>query len=104
MTTFLVSKIVAPYSKTPSTKVLGTVQANTAGMARIIAFDQFRQGWNARLIVTDEASEAIGNLVDCGARVEKKKDANGDTKSGWWQDTVFLSPDPVEAWRLLNGQ
>ena len=27
MTTFQVTKIVAPYSKTPSTKVLGTVQA-----------------------------------------------------------------------------
>jgi hypothetical protein len=54
MTTFQVTKIVAPYSKTPSTKVLGTVQANTASMARIIAFDQFRQGWNARLIVTEQ--------------------------------------------------
>ena len=54
MTMFLVSKIDAPYSKTPSTTVLGTVQANTASMARIIAFDQFRLGWNARLIVREK--------------------------------------------------
>lgn len=54
MTTFQVTKIVAPYSKIPSTKVLGTVQANTSSMARIIAYDKFRQGWNARLIVTKQ--------------------------------------------------
>lgn len=54
MTTFQVTKIVAPYSKTPTSKVLGVVQANTAGMARIIAFDQFRQGWNARLVVAEQ--------------------------------------------------
>jgi hypothetical protein len=54
MTTFTVTKIIAPYSKIPTSKVLGTVQANTASMARIIAFDQFRQGWNARLIVTEK--------------------------------------------------
>ena len=53
MITFQVIKIVAPYSKTPSTKVLGVVKANTSSMARIIAYDQFRQGWNARLIVTE---------------------------------------------------
>ena len=54
MATFTVTKIVAPYSKEPTFKVLGAVQANTADMARIIAFDQFRQGWNARLIVTEK--------------------------------------------------
>lgn len=54
MSTFQVSKIVAPYSKTPSIKILGTVQASTSSMARIIAFDQFRQGWNARLIITEQ--------------------------------------------------
>jgi hypothetical protein len=54
MTTFTVTKIVAPYSKTHSSRVLGTVQAGTAGMARIVAYDQFRQGWNARLIITEQ--------------------------------------------------
>jgi hypothetical protein len=54
MATFQVTKIVAPYSKTPTTKVLGTVQAGTAGMARMISFDQFRQGWNARLVVAEQ--------------------------------------------------
>lgn len=54
MATFQITKIVAPYSKTPTTKVLGVVEANTASMARIIAFDQFRQGWNARLIATEQ--------------------------------------------------
>ncbi len=54
MTTFQVTKIVAPYSETPTSKDLGTVQATTSSMARIIAYDQFRQGWNARLVVTEQ--------------------------------------------------
>lgn len=47
--------------------------------------------------------EAVALLVESGATNEKKEDAEGITKSGWWQDTVFLSRDPREAWDLLNG-
>lgn len=54
MKTFTITKIIAPHSKTPSSRVLGTVEASTASMARIIAFEQFRQGWNARLIVAEQ--------------------------------------------------
>jgi hypothetical protein len=42
-------------------------------------------------------------LEEAGCTREKKEDHQGTTKSGWWQDTVFLSNNPIEAWKLLNG-
>lgn len=47
--------------------------------------------------------EAREQLEDAGATRETKEDSYGDTQSGWWQDTCYLSADPVEAWSLLNG-
>jgi hypothetical protein len=42
-------------------------------------------------------------LEAAGCTREKKEDQHGETKSGWWQDTVFLSRSPIQAWSLLNG-
>lgn len=42
-------------------------------------------------------------LRDRGCTLEKKEDHMGDTKSGWWQDTVFLGTDPVIALEAMNG-
>jgi len=48
-------------------------------------------------------SEAIESLEEAGAENEIKEDQFGDTKAGWWMDTVYLSKNPIEAWGLLNG-
>ena len=53
--------------------------------------------------MTDE--QAIEKLIEKGATHEKKEDAHGDTKSGWWMDTVFLAPYkmPKLALQILEG-
>ena len=50
-------------------------------------------------------SQAIEKLVEMGAVNEKKEDAQGVTKSGWWMDTVWLAPasKPLEALQSING-
>ena len=43
--------------------------------------------------------DAIEKLIEMGVTHEKKEDQFGDTKSGWWMDTVWLAPyrDPKGA-------
>jgi len=50
-------------------------------------------------------AEAIKSLINAGATKETKEDIEGNTRSGWWQDTVWLAPcsKPVAAWMALNG-
>ena len=43
-------------------------------------------------------------LVEAGAKLETKEDIFGDTKSGWWQDTVFLADNTEDAWKELSQE
>jgi hypothetical protein len=51
------------------------------------------------------AQTVESELRERGATLEKKEDRNGDTKSGWWMDDVWLAPksQPAEAMRILEG-
>lgn len=44
-------------------------------------------------------------LLAMGAERLKAEDRFGDTKSGWWLDTVFLGPlaDPEHCLRVVRG-
>jgi hypothetical protein len=48
---------------------------------------------------------AIKELIASGATHEKKENSSGETKSGWWMDTVFLAPYgmPELAISILKG-
>ena len=48
---------------------------------------------------------AVIELLGRGCVLEKKEDRFGDTKSGWWQDGVWLGPksDPEYCLRVLMG-
>ena len=50
-------------------------------------------------------NEAIDRLIEMGATHEKKEDHFGDTKSGWWMDTVWLAPysKPQDALQAIEG-
>jgi len=49
--------------------------------------------------------EATERLIEMGAKLEKKEDFLGDTKSGWWMDTVWLAPanKPKDALQAIEG-
>jgi hypothetical protein len=49
--------------------------------------------------------QAIQELINRGARHEKKETYDGETKSGWWMDTTFLAPYrmPELALQILLG-
>lgn len=49
---------------------------------------------------------AEGILREKGATLEKREDAHGVTRSGWWMDGVFLAQtkDPVLALDVLEGR
>ena len=49
--------------------------------------------------------DAINKLIEIGATHEKKEDSCGDTKSGWWMDTVWLAPynSPKDALQAIEG-
>lgn len=44
-------------------------------------------------------------LVERGAKLEKKEDRFNETKSGWWMDDIWLAPanNPKEALAVLKG-
>lgn len=46
---------------------------------------------------------AVDELLEAGCKNEKKEDRQGDTRSGWWQDDVFLAKDPILALQILKG-
>ena len=46
---------------------------------------------------------AAEELIKRGAKLEKKEDTDGRTRSGWWMEDVFLSKDAGDALRALNG-
>jgi len=50
-------------------------------------------------------SEAVDRLIEMGATHEEKEDHFGDTKSGWWMDTVWLAPysRPQDALQAIEG-
>jgi hypothetical protein len=50
-------------------------------------------------------AQLIEKLLAKGAKHEKKEDQYGDTKSGWWMDTVYLAPYrmPELALQVLDG-
>jgi len=50
-------------------------------------------------------NEAIDRLIEMEASHEKKEDSFGETKSGWWMDTVWLAPysQPREALAVIEG-
>lgn len=50
-------------------------------------------------------AEAINQLIESGATHEKKETEQGETKSGWWMDTVWLAPYkmPQLALQKLRG-
>lgn len=47
--------------------------------------------------------QAIAELIERGATNEKKEDQHGETKTGWWMDTVFLAKNPIDALAALKG-
>lgn len=47
--------------------------------------------------------EILVELFHAGVTKEKREDAHGDTKLGFWQDTVFLGTDEVTALQALKG-
>jgi hypothetical protein len=50
-------------------------------------------------------SQAIALLTADGATLEKREDAHGVTRSGWWMDDVWLAPvsQPKAALEALRG-
>ena len=50
-----------------------------------------------------QANLAERRLIQAGAVNKTKEDGFGDTKSGWWMDTVFLGDDARVAWSALQG-
>jgi len=48
---------------------------------------------------------ATERLIEMGATHETKEDHFGDTKNGWWMDTVWLAPysNPREALQAVEG-
>jgi len=48
-------------------------------------------------------SEIHEKLFHAGATKEKREDQHGDTRIGWWQDTVFLGTDEAIALQALKG-
>jgi hypothetical protein len=57
----------------------------------------------ARSVRSERVSAAARELIVMGAVYEKAEDRFGETKSGWWFDTVFLGSDPVDALRVAKG-
>ena len=56
--------------------------------------------------MTNKNAQTISNeLRERGATLVTKEDRNGDTKSGWWMDDVWLAPkhQPAQAMRALEG-
>ena len=53
----------------------------------------------------DRKAAAERELREMGAELLKQEDRFGDTKSGWWLDTVFLGPknDPEYCLRVVRG-
>ena len=49
-------------------------------------------------------NEQIKELIEIGATHEKKETEQGETKSGWWLDTVFLAPYSMPELALLKIQ
>lgn len=47
--------------------------------------------------------EARQELIAAGAKLEKKEDRDGRTRSGWWMDDVFLGKTAREALAGLRG-
>lgn len=47
--------------------------------------------------------EAKQELVAAGAKLERKEDREGRTRSGWWLDDVFLGKTAREALSGLRG-
>lgn len=50
-------------------------------------------------------AQAVAELEAMGAERLKKENFHGETKSGWWLDTVFLGPvsDPVHCLNVVKG-
>ena len=50
-------------------------------------------------------AKEIELLIEAGATHEKKETEQGETKSGWWMDTVWLAPYrmPQLALQVLEG-
>ena len=50
-------------------------------------------------------TEATTRLLEMGATHERKEDHHGDTKDGWWMDTVWLAPysQPKLALEAIQG-
>jgi hypothetical protein len=53
----------------------------------------------------DTMDYATERLIEMGATHETKEDHFGDTKNGWWMDTVWLAPysNPREALQAVEG-
>ena len=50
-----------------------------------------------------KTEEIRNELIERGAKLEKKEDADGRTRAGWWMDDVFLGKNEKQAWEALNG-
>ena len=42
-------------------------------------------------------------LLETGATLEKREDRQGDTRTGWWLDGVFLGESVREALAAIRG-
>lgn len=52
----------------------------------------------------NKTKNQIKELIEIGATHEKKETEQGETKSGWWLDTVFLAPYSMPELALLKIQ
>ncbi len=51
-----------------------------------------------------KSKEEIRNELRArGAKLEKKEDRDGRTRSGWWIDDVYLGKTEKQAWEAVNG-
>jgi len=48
-------------------------------------------------------NEAIEILTESGAVNAKQEDRQGETRTGWWLDGVYLGKDPRQAVNAIRG-
>jgi len=46
--------------------------------------------------------EIRAKLIEYGAKLEKKEDRSGQTRSGWWLDDSYLGKTEKQAWEALD--
>lgn len=75
----------------------GDVRAARAADHQAVMVGHKAEHQAARLRFAERKEAIEAALKEAGATLEKKEDRWGQTKSGWWQDGVFLDDDLYRA-------